>query len=240
VGEPDFTMTNAWDSEEGGGGYANDFLRNARIEIHSKKDSNVFWKGEGWRTAPKRPRNIGMPYQWLFSQEKKLGFPNRLDPDPSSNKTRVAVLDYGCGRGQDAMRFGFEKYDPNWFPDSVWDPVRLEGHYDFIFCIYVLDVIKEPKIRHEIMKDIRRLLKPGTGEAYIINRCDEYATMKDGQTTRKTVDSSWDLHRVEAAREYDCAEIYRNYFFQVWVTKSDGAYLPPSTVELDSSWPAPT
>ena len=62
--------------------------------------------------------------------------------------------------------------------------------------------------------------------------------MKDGQTTRKTVDSSWDLHRVEAARLYDCAEIYRNYFFQVWVTKADGAFVPLDTDELPSSWPA--
>jgi len=241
VGESDSTVTNAWDSDDGGGGYANEFLRNARIEIHSKKDSSCFWKGEGWKTAPKRPRNIGMPYQWLFSQEKKLDFPNRLDPDPESNLVRTAVLDYGCGRGQDAMRFGFEKYDPNWFPDSIWDPVRIEGKYDFIFCIYVLDVIEDPETRQEVMADIRRLLKPGTGEAYIINRCDEYATAKDiggAGNKRKTVDSSWDLYRVEAARNYDCAEIYRNYFFQVWVTKADGAFVPLDTVELASSWPA--
>lgn len=214
----------------------NEFLRAARIEIHTKKDKNAFWKGEGWRTAPRRPRNIALPYQWLFTQDKMLNFPARLKAEPGTCKTTLEILDYGCGRGQDAMRFNFQKYDPNWFPDSPWDPVRQEGRYDFIFCLYVLDVIMDRETRENVVNDIRRLLKPG-GEAYIVNRCDVYASMEDGQTHRKTVDSSWELTRVEAAREYDCAEIYRNFFFQVWVTGKEGAMTPPGVDELPGSWP---
>ena len=226
-------LSQKWTDQNAGG---NDFLRAARIEIPTKKDSNAFWKGEGWRTAPRRPRNIALPYQWLFTQEDSLHFPARLKPIPGTCKTTLEVLDYGCGRGQDAMRFGFQKYDPNWFPDSPWDPVREEGRYDFIFCLYVLDVIMDRETRDEVVNDIRRLLKPG-GEAYIVNRCDVYASMEDGQTHRKTVDSSWELTRVESAREYDCAEIYRNFFFQVWVTGKEGAMTPPGVAELPSSWP---
>ena len=224
-----------WSKYDAGG---NDFLRAARIEIATKKNSNAFWKGEGWATAPKRPRNIALPYQWLFTQEDVLGFPSKLAAKKGTCKTTLTVLDYGCGRGQDAMRFGFEKYDPNWFPDSPWDPVRQEDKYDFIFCIYVLDVVKSREMRQAIVDDIRRLLKPG-GEAYIVNRCDHYASMQDGTARRKTVDSSWDMVRVEPAREYDCAEIYRNYFFQVWVTGKEGAVVPGEAEELPTSWQDP-
>jgi len=228
----DSHLSKKWTDENAAG---NEFLWNARIEIPSKKQSGAFWKGEGWNTAPLRPRNIALPYQWLFTQSDKLDFPGRLKPVPGTCKTTLEVLDYGCGRGQDAMRFGFKKYDPNWFPDSPWDPVRIEGKYDFIFCIYVLDVILTPEKRHEVVNDIRRLLKPG-GQAYIINRCDDYASMKDGRVARKTVDSSWDLARVEPAREYGCAEIYRNFFFQVWVCDDKGPCVPENTVELKTSW----
>lgn len=60
--------------------------------------------------------------------------------------------------------------------------------------------------------------------------------MKDGRVARKTVDSSWDLARVEPAREYGCAEIYRNFFFQVWVCDDKGPCVPEKTVELKTSW----
>ena len=178
--------------------------------------SNVFIKGEAWWTAPKRPKNIAMPYQWLFKQ-KKLDLPNRLNG--------ATVLDYGCGRGQDAKRLGFKCYDPNWFPDTPFDPVRIPDTYDFVFTIYVFDVISDVESRLAAMDDCRKLLK-SDGEMIHIVRVDEYATMADGRANRQTVDSSEVCHRIEPAEFFDCVEIYRNYFFACWVGKKDGPYCP--------------
>jgi len=202
------------------GNNSTSFSRDFRKTVSTP--SNVFIKGEGWMTAPKRPKNIAMPYQWLFKQ-KKLDLPNRLNG--------AKVLDYGCGRGQDAKRLGFARYDPNWFPDTPFDPVRIPNTYDFIFSIYVLDVISDVNDRLAVVDDCRRLLKDD-GEIIHIVRVDEYATMADGRANRQTVDSSELVHRIEPADFYGCTEIYRNYFFACWVSKKDGPHCPEGYTPL--------
>lgn len=84
-------------------------------------------------------------------------------------------LDYGCGRGFDADAFGFEKYDPHYFPQ------RPTKSYDIITCNYVLNVVEETEA-DKIIADIRSLLNTG-GVAYVTVRRD---VKKDGLTSRGT------------------------------------------------------
>ncbi len=43
------------------------------------------------------------------------------------------VLDYGCGYGLDAETYGWERYDPHFFPDYPFTSA-----YDTVFCTYAL------------------------------------------------------------------------------------------------------
>jgi len=73
-------------------------------------------------------------------------------------------LDFGCGKGFDAQHFGFDHYDPYFFPQ---EPV---GPYTTITCTYVMNVI--PKAEEALVLDkIKRLLLPD-GVAYITVRRD--------------------------------------------------------------------
>jgi hypothetical protein len=78
---------------------------------------------------------------------------------------RWRVLDYGCGRGEDADYLGADKYDPFSYPD------RPEGIYDVILCTYVLNVVEE-SVQREILTDILGLLNPVGGIAYFTVRRD--------------------------------------------------------------------
>ena len=84
-------------------------------------------------------------------------------------------LDYGCGRGFDADAFGFEKYDPHYFPQVP------EGEFDIITCNYVLNVIPLDG-EEEVVDKIWNLLAPD-GVAYITVRRD---VKKEGLTSRGT------------------------------------------------------
>lgn len=75
------------------------------------------------------------------------------------------ALDYGCGHGADAARYGLDRYDPHWHPE---DP---GVGYDTILCTYVLNVIDDPAGQRLVLHDIVRRLKPG-GRAYITVRRD--------------------------------------------------------------------
>ena len=74
------------------------------------------------------------------------------------------VLDYGCGKGFDANTFGFDKYDPHFFPDLP------NNKYDKIICNYVLNVVDE-KTGYDILNNIRSHLND-FGVAYISVRRD--------------------------------------------------------------------
>ena len=92
-------------------------------------------------------------------------------------KLRGRVLDYGCGRGKDADVFGFERFDPFYFPDM---PV---GTFDTVVCNYVLNVVPSPVERVCILDAIKAALSPG-GIAYITVRNDRKKL--NGWTQRKT------------------------------------------------------
>ena len=73
-------------------------------------------------------------------------------------------LDYGCGRGFDAMFLGMESYDPYWKPDK---PI---GMFDVITCNYVLNVVGINEQR-DIIDNIISLLNRG-GTSYFTVRRD--------------------------------------------------------------------
>jgi SAM-dependent methyltransferase len=83
------------------------------------------------------------------------------------------ILDYGCGRGEDAEIIGCEKWDPEWF----YEPYP-NGKFDVILCTYVLCVV-HPKVQRSICEDIQISLKDD-GVAYISVR-DDIKTKKPGR-----------------------------------------------------------
>lgn len=85
---------------------------------------------------------------------------------------RGRKLDYGCGRGTDAMVFFMDGYDPHWFPQMP------KGKYDTITCTFVLNTV-EPADVQDIVLDIFNRLRPH-GKAYITVRRD----IVDGQLGR--------------------------------------------------------
>ena len=116
-------------------------------------------KGTGWSTAKNRWEGLAAPLKWLLKNEA------------APSKTSERVLDYGCGRGQDADQMGWQKYDPNWFPEHPLMNPLLEGEYSFIYCLYVLNVLPAEEDREFVINDIRRLLTED-GVGYIAVRAD--------------------------------------------------------------------
>jgi 2-polyprenyl-3-methyl-5-hydroxy-6-metoxy-1,4-benzoquinol methylase len=84
-----------------------------------------------------------------------------------------SVLDYGCGRGDDARAlasagFSVESFDPYWKPHF-----DTEKKYDTIYCNYVLNVLKEED-RNIVIEDVLSRLKLG-GFSYFSVRRDSFA-----------------------------------------------------------------
>jgi len=98
-------------------------------------------KLEGWQTAIPR-KHLSAPLELLEAYRSK--------------DQELKTLDYGCGRGQDADRNGWDKYDPSWFPE---DKDLSYYDYDIVLCTYVLNVIKEESDRIEVLKELKRYLK---------------------------------------------------------------------------------
>jgi len=78
---------------------------------------------------------------------------------------RGRVLDYGCGRGFDALHYDLETYDPHGFPTLP------PGKFDTIVCIYVLNIVSERE-QAMIIQRIKHLLAPH-GHAYFAVRRDK-------------------------------------------------------------------
>lgn len=76
------------------------------------------------------------------------------------------MLDYGCGRGFDAVAFGMDGYDPHYRPNLP------DRKYDTITCNFVLNVIPDATEREFVISVIRSMLAPG-GTAYVTVRTDK-------------------------------------------------------------------
>jgi len=86
------------------------------------------------------------------------------------------VLDYGCGRGLDAAVYGWDRYDPHYYPDA-----RVFSDYQTILCSYVLNTLRKRE-EGKILARIQSLLAPD-GVAYITVRRN---LKKDGFTSKGT------------------------------------------------------
>jgi len=82
-----------------------------------------------------------------------------------AGRLKGRILDYGCGRGGDADRLGWEGYDPHY---RQGEPVGL---FDTIMCNFVLNVIESHSTRRSVLSAISDLLTE-YGRAYITVRTD--------------------------------------------------------------------
>lgn len=105
------------------------------------------------------------------------------------------ILDYGCGRGDDADRLNMEKYDPFYFPEMP------TGEFDKIVCNYVLNVIEDESERCSVIRSIRGLLRKD-GVAYVSVRNDR--DKLNGTTKRGTWQGFIELpyERVKVTKGY--------------------------------------
>ncbi len=78
----------------------------------------------------------------------------------------MRVLDYGCGRGDDARALGFETFDPYYRPNMP------NGSFDVVVCNFVLNVIPDESERNKVIAAIRSKLVEG-GTAYVSVRNDK-------------------------------------------------------------------
>lgn len=66
-----------------------------------------------------------------------------------------SILDYGCGRGNDALLISADKYDPAFYPD------KPTMQYDIVTCHYALNVANVK----QLLTDIKNYVLPG-GKIY--------------------------------------------------------------------------
>jgi len=91
-----------------------------------------------------------------------MSLPARYLRDKGLIKNKI--LDYGSGRGKDAMELGADCYDPTFAPDPPTEK------YDTILCTYVLNVVSKAT-EHKVVEKVRGLLAEG-GRAYFTVRRD--------------------------------------------------------------------
>ena len=120
------------------------------------------------------------------------------------------VLDYGCGRGMDARTYGWDMWDPHYYPNFE---VR-DDYYDAILCTYVLNTLTKDE-RVNVIKDIQTKLNRG-GVAFLTVRRDipEGFTFSSKGTYQRMV--YLDLPIVGANSKY-CIYILRkdsNFLYQ--------------------------
>lgn len=110
-----------------------------------------------YKTAIKRG-GISAPLKWIESFEgSSLA---------NAGQTRgIRILDYGCGRGEDAEYLGADKYDPYWYPEEP------SGVYDIIFCTYVLNVVDRDE-QSRILQRLQELVNPQGCVIYVTVRRD--------------------------------------------------------------------
>ena len=107
-------------------------------------------------------------------------------------------LDYGCGRGFDAVNLGLEAYDPYWGDEMP------SGSFDTIICIYVLNVVTE-ELQQSVIKDIENHLSPG-GLAYFAVRRD-IAKDSPGRGCTERVVHLTDLDSIKKTSNFEIYEL---------------------------------
>ena len=114
-------------------------------------------------------------------KRKRLSSPAKFLVD--NEHLKGSVLDYGCGRGDDAQRLEIDSYDPH------YQPVLPSKKYDTILCTYVLNVLPANQWR-QVIEDMLEYLEPG-GSIYITVRTD--ARSLKGITSKGTYQTLVDL-----------------------------------------------
>lgn len=139
------------------------------------------------------------PYSHLTAKEREsLSFPARMLLQ--QGKLQGRILDFGCGFGKDVEELKAQGYDITGY-DPHYQPHYPTGTFDTILCLYVLNVLRQPK-QSEIIMQISRLLKP-TGTAYFAVR-------------RDIAQPGFRLHKVHRQPTYQCnvllpfTSLYRN------------------------------
>lgn len=79
------------------------------------------------------------------------------------------ILDYGCGRGFDALQLADEGYECEAY-DPHFQPIMPTGLFDTIICMYVINVLEKSEQR-AVQADVKRRLRVG-GHAYFAVRRD--------------------------------------------------------------------
>lgn len=123
------------------------------------------------------------------------------------------LLDYGCGHGTDVKLlnlsgFTAKGYDPHFYP------VKPDGQFDVLCCIYVLNVIPDEFERRDILHQGLECLKAG-GRMYAAIRADK-ANLK-GWTKRGT----WQGFVADTLQNAGFELIHRSQF-QIWLTRKLG------------------
>lgn len=93
-----------------------------------------------------------------------------------------AVIDYGCGRGDDARELKCDGWDKH--HDAVGGGALPLNEYDTVMCNYVLNVLRKKDDRNYVIDDMIALMAPG-GVGYISVRNDRNAL------NGKTLSGSW-------------------------------------------------
>jgi len=80
------------------------------------------------------------------------------------------VLDYGCGRGFDADYYGWNKYDPHYFPIIIAKRKKeITWAYPIVLCSYVLNTLPK-KHENALLENIQYYLEDSMSAAYITVR----------------------------------------------------------------------
>lgn len=90
-------------------------------------------------------------------------------------------LEFGAGLCHGAQELGLESYEP--FPKKNVQPTytklsQIKKRFSFILCTYVLNVVPE-ETRIEILKSIKRLLKPNGGAILVVRGVDDFGHQKN-------------------------------------------------------------
>ena len=145
----------------------------------------------GHKTAKKRTK-LSRPMQHL----KDMG------------ELRGKILDYGCGRGDDARLLKIDFWDP------FWNNFLIKDEYNTITCNYVLNVLPE-KDRKDVFKKVRALLHP-RGTLFVSVRSDIKGMVKGRDCVQYDVHLP-DKYAVKKTKGY------RMYMFFKEDIKKDGS-----------------